>query len=84
MQEHHSLPIYEHGSALIRGHEKEVTAVAWNYDGSLTTVSDDFTVRCWREDGDKARSMRQGGETEGRRWMCGWADVNDQSYDDDE
>jgi len=83
-QEHHSLPIYEHGSALIRGHEKEVTAVTWNYDGSLTTVSDDFTVRCWREDGDKARSMRQGGETEGRRWMCGWANVNDQSYDDDE
>ena len=51
-QEPHSLPIYEHGSALIRRHEKEVTAVTWNYDGSLQLH--DFTVRCWREDGDKA------------------------------
>ena len=83
-QEYHSLPIYEHGTALIRGHEKEVTAVAWNFDGSLTTVSDDFTVRCWREDANAARRLRLGGEAGGRRWMCGWADVSDKTYDDDE
>ena len=83
MLQYHSLPIYEHGTPLIRGHEKEVTAVAWNFDGSLTTVSDDFTVRCWREDANIARQLRQGGEAGGRRWMCGWADVGDKSYDDD-
>ena len=83
MHQYHSLPIYEHGTPLVRGHEKEVTAVAWNFDGSLTTVSDDFTVRCWREDAISARQLRQGGEAEGRRWMCGWADVGDKSYDDD-
>jgi WD40 repeat protein len=83
-QEYHSLPIYEHGTALIRGHEKEVTAVAWNYDGSLTTVSDDFTARCWREDGTVARQLRKGGEAQGRRWMSGWADVSDKTYDNED
>lgn len=79
------MPVYhQHGTALIRGHEKEVTAVTWNYDGSLTTVSDDFTVRCWREDGPVARRLRQGGEAGGQRWMAGWADVSDKAYDDDE
>lgn len=84
MNEPQNLPIYEHGTALIRGHEKEVTAVTWNYDGSLTTVSDDFTVRCWREDGVVARHLRQDGEGGGRRWMTGWADVSDKTYDDEE
>ncbi len=78
----HSLPIYEHGTPLIRGHNKEVTAVTWNVDGSLTTVSDDFSARCWREDAAQARGLRQGGETEGRRWMCGWAGVSGEDYDE--
>ena len=76
------IPIYQHGTALMRGHRKEVTAVAWTDDGNLVTVSDDFHVRCWRE-GDDTRALRIGGEGEGRRWMCGWADV-DSYYDDDE
>jgi WD40 repeat protein len=83
-QEYHSLPIYKHGTALIRGHEKEVTAVTWNHDGSLTTVSDDFTARCWREDSTIARHLRRDGESGGRRWMAGWADVSDKAYDDEE
>lgn len=83
MQHDHSLPIYDHGTALIRGHEKEVTAVTWNYDGSLTTISDDFTVRCWREDDRVARNLRQDGEGQGRRWRAGWADVRDKTYDNE-
>jgi WD40 repeat protein len=76
------IPIYRHGTALTRGHRKEVTSVAWTNDGDLVTVSDDFHIRCWRE-GDDARALRTGGEGEGKRWMCGWADV-DSSYDDDD
>lgn len=77
-----TLPIYRHGTALVRGHSKEVTGVAWNFDGSLTTISDDFSARCWRENAVQARGLRQGGESEGKRWMAGWAHVTDDSYDD--
>lgn len=76
------IPIHSNGTALIRGHRKEVTAVSWTSGGELVTTSDDFHVRCWRE-GDAARSLRIGGEGEGRRWMCGWADM-DTAYDSDE
>ncbi|KAK5711456.1 hypothetical protein LTR17_018392 [Elasticomyces elasticus] len=71
------LPIHSCGSALIRGHEsdREVTAVTWSCDGDLVTVGDDFTARCWREDGEGARGLRRGGEGGGRRWGSGWADV---------
>lgn len=73
---HHddSLPIYNHGTSLLRGHQKEVTSVGWTVDGELVTVSDDFTARCWRE-GSMARDLRLGGEAGGMRWNCGWADV---------
>jgi WD40 repeat protein len=74
------IPIYQHGTALVRGHEKEVTAVTWANDGQLVTMSDDFHVRCWRE-GDGARDLRTGGEGQGKRWMCGWAEV-DECHDD--
>jgi WD40 repeat protein len=74
------LPIYHRGTALVRGHRKEVTAVAWTSGGQLVTVSDDFNVRCWREGGN-ARDLRTGGEGQGKRWMCGWADI-DGSHDD--
>jgi WD40 repeat protein len=76
------MPIYQHGAALVRGHRKEVTAVAWTNEGQLVTASDDFHVRCWREGGE-ARDLRTGGESQGRRWMCGWADA-DHSHDDDD
>ncbi|KAL8818691.1 MAG: hypothetical protein Q9223_002728 [Gallowayella weberi] len=69
-----TIPIYNHGTALVRGHKDEVTAVNWAHGGELVTVSDDFTARCWREDGATARGLRMVGEGEGRRWRCGWAD----------
>lgn len=72
---HDTIPIYDHGTALIRGHEHEVTGLSWAYGGELVTTSDDFTTRCWREDRAKAKDLRVGGETGGRRWGCGWADV---------
>jgi WD40 repeat protein len=72
--------ISQNGSPLIRGHDREVGAVAWTPEGELITVGDDYIVRCWRE-GDRARNLRTGGEDEGRRWGCGWADV-DPSHDE--
>lgn len=78
----HTIPIYDHGTPLTEGHRKEVSAVSWTSNGELATVSDDLTARCWRE-GSDARNLRTGGEAEGRRWQCGWADV-DASYDEDE
>jgi hypothetical protein len=56
--------------------------VSWATNGSLISVSDDLRVRRWQE-GSEARELRLGGETEGRRWQCGWAAVQD-GYDDDE
>jgi WD40 repeat protein len=72
-----TIPIYGHGTALTQGHRKEVSDVTWTYDGDLVTIGDDFIARCWRE-GPKARSLRQGGEHEGRRWGCGWAEADDE------
>ncbi|KAL6702840.1 hypothetical protein ACN47E_000867 [Coniothyrium glycines] len=77
-----SIPIYEHGTPLIRGHDAEVTSVSWARNGSLISVSDDFRVRRWKE-GSEARELRIGGESEGRRWQCGWASVGE-SYDDED
>lgn len=76
------IPIYEQGTPLIRGHEAEVTGVGWTVGGGLVSVGDDLRVRRWRE-GGKAREIRGGGETEGRRWGCGWA-VTREGWDDDE
>lgn len=77
-----TIPIYRSGTPLVGGHDKEVTAVSWTVDGELVTASDDYTARCWRE-GPHARDLRTGGETEGRRWGCGWAESMD-SYDDED
>jgi hypothetical protein len=52
------------------------------YRSGTPLVGDDYTARCWRE-GPDARDLRTGGETDGRRWGCGWADTPD-SYDDEE
>lgn len=71
------LPIMRAGTPLVRGHDREVGAVAWTSEGKLVTVGDDFSIRCWGEDRAKAADLRTGGETEGRRWGCGWADVGD-------
>lgn len=72
-----STPIMRRGTPLVRGHSKEVGAVAWTSGGKLVTVGDDFVIRCWSEEREKAADLRLGGETEGRRWGCGWADVGD-------
>ncbi|KAL9125989.1 MAG: hypothetical protein Q9217_004884 [Psora testacea] len=77
-----AVPIYQQGSALVRGHGREVTGLTWTRGGELITVSDDFSVRCWREGGE-ARSLRVGGEGEGRRWGCGWAEATT-GWDDDD
>ena len=76
------IPIYRLGTPLIRGHQKEVTSTCWTSEGNLVTASDDFEVRCWRE-GDEARELRRHGESEGKRWKCGWADVPE-DFDSDE
>lgn len=69
-------PIYEaFGTALVRGHNKEVTSLSFTSEGNLVTISDDFSARCWREDRDGARRLRMLGESGGKRWACGWADV---------
>lgn len=78
-----TIPIYEHGTALVRGHDAEVTSVSWARNGSLISVSDDFRVRRWKE-GAQARELRTGGESEGRRWQCGWAAIGEDYDDDDE
>lgn len=77
-----SIPIYEHGTPLIRGHDAEVTSVTWSKKGTLISVGDDYKVRHWKE-GRRARELRMNGEAEGQRWRCGWAAV-DAGYDDDE
>lgn len=77
-----TIPIYENGTALVRGHENEVTSVSWSQSGSLVSVGDDHVVRRWKQ-GPMARKLRMDGEAEGRRWQCGWADATD-GYDDDE
>ena len=74
---------YNHGTPLKRAHGKEVTAVTWSSEGSLVTVSDDFTSRCWRENANEARDLRLKGEAGGRRWMMGWAEVSRPDYDDE-
>jgi hypothetical protein len=77
-----SIPISTNGTPLIRGHDREVGSLAWTAGGELVTVGDDYIVRCWRE-GEDARDLRTGGEGEGKRWGCGWADVSEK-YDEDD
>ncbi|OQE27800.1 hypothetical protein PENSTE_c004G03167 [Penicillium steckii] len=77
-----TIPIYQSGTPLIEGHSREVTAVSWTVDGEMISVSDDYSARCWRE-GPEARELRTSGETEGRRWECGWAAMKD-TYDDED
>ncbi|KAJ5106699.1 hypothetical protein N7456_003374 [Penicillium angulare] len=77
-----TIPIHQSGTPLVEGHQKEVTGMSWTVNGELITVSDDYSARCWRE-GPEARELRNSGESEGRRWQCGWAATKD-SYDDED
>lgn len=73
-----TVPVYKpYGTALVRGHDKEVGPLSWTSDGKLVTVGDDYAVRCWDEDRGRASDLRRGGEVNGRRWACGWADVGE-------
>ncbi|OQO10309.1 hypothetical protein B0A48_04667 [Cryoendolithus antarcticus] len=76
-------PVHEHGTALVRGHSKEVTSLTFTSEGHLVSVSDDFTTRCWRETREQARYLRSCGEGGGERWGMGWADV-DAEWDEDD
>ncbi|KAK6431537.1 hypothetical protein LTR95_012301 [Oleoguttula sp. CCFEE 5521] len=76
-------PVHEHGTALLRGHSKEVTSVTFTSEGNLVSVSDDFTTRCWRENREQARYLRSCGEGGGERWAMGWADV-DAEWDEED
>ncbi|KAI4862138.1 WD40 repeat-like protein [Hypoxylon rubiginosum] len=81
------IPIVKTGTPLIRGHEEhEVGAVTWTNEGKLITSGDDYLIRCWSEGKEQAADLRTGGETGGRRWGCGWADVAEDfdEADDDE
>ena len=78
-----SLPIFETGTALIRGHDEEVTDVTWTPNGDLVTIGDDRISRCWRE-GLRAREIRKSGEGEGKRWESGWAEALPGWDEDDE
>ncbi|KAJ5690551.1 hypothetical protein N7462_004943 [Penicillium macrosclerotiorum] len=77
-----TIPIYQSGTPLVEGHQKEVTGVSWTVDGELISVSDDYSARCWRE-GPEARELRSSSNVEGRGWQCGWAATKD-SYDDED
>ncbi|KAB5550963.1 WD40-repeat-containing domain protein [Coniochaeta sp. 2T2.1] len=80
-----TIPIYKpYGTALVRGHDKEVGPLAWTRGGKLVTVGDDYHVRCWGEDWAQAADLRRGGEVSGRRWNCGWADVGETWEGDDD
>ncbi|EHK96605.1 putative Cell division cycle protein cdt2 [Glarea lozoyensis 74030] len=76
------IPVSSNGTALIRGHDREVGSLSWTTEGDLITVGDDYLVRAWHQ-GSGARELRMGGEGGGKRWRCGWADVEGW-YDDDE
>jgi WD40 repeat protein len=78
------LPFHYNGTPLFHGHSKEVTGVSWSSEGNLVSISDDFKVRCWREDANKARRIRGGRFRDGEmRIGWGWSDVG-VGWDDDE
>ncbi|RSL69253.1 hypothetical protein CEP51_012370 [Fusarium floridanum] len=80
-----SFPIFRTGTPLIHGHSSEVTNISWTHDGKLVSASDDYIVRQWQENGDRARHYRQVGDFGGERHMAGWADVGDDwDAEDDE
>lgn len=79
-----TVPIVRNGTALVRGHDKEVGSLSWTSGGALVTVGDDYLVRCWGESRARATGLRRGGETGGQRWACGWADVGEEWVGDED
>ncbi|KAJ4187180.1 hypothetical protein NW767_006385 [Fusarium falciforme] len=80
-----TFPIFRTGTPLIHGHSSEVTNISWTHDGKLVSASDDYIVRQWQENGERARHYRQVGDFGGERHMAGWADVGDDwDAEDDE
>ncbi|MCJ1247782.1 hypothetical protein MMC30_004997 [Trapelia coarctata] len=78
-----TVEIWDHGTALTRGHVGEVTGVCWSTDGELVTVSDDETARIWREDAEVPRKLRMQTRDLADRHDWAWSEViND--YDGDE
>jgi WD40 repeat protein len=79
-----TIPISTNGTPLIRGHDKEAGSLSFTSEGNLISIADDFLIRVWRDGGDNddARDLRMGGESEGRRWGCGWADIG-ADFDED-
>lgn len=89
LESEEGLLMSERGTPLVEGHSREVSSVVWTHNGDLITVGDDYLARCWRDGRmeigageDTARELRRAGNAGGKRWGCGWADVNDKSYDD--
>ncbi|KAF2138711.1 uncharacterized protein K452DRAFT_360949 [Aplosporella prunicola CBS 121167] len=78
-----TVPIYDLGTPLVRGHQREVTSLTWTSEGELVSIGDDYTARCWRECQREARELRNCGESEGRRWGCGWSEMR-AGWDDDD
>ncbi|KAK6834908.1 WD40 repeat-like protein [Apiospora arundinis] len=76
------IPIIRNGTPLVRGHDREVGALSWTNKGKLVTVGDDYLVRCWNEGREQARDLRVNGESGGRRWGCGWAQIENWSGDE--
>ncbi|KAM5342361.1 hypothetical protein ACJ41O_013327 [Fusarium nematophilum] len=80
-----TIPIFRIGTPLVHGHSSEVTNVSWTHDGKLVSASDDYVVRQWQEDEERARHYRNVGDFGGERHMAGWADVGaDWDVEDDE
>lgn len=79
-----ALPLLRAGTALVRGHAREVTTLSWSHDGKLVTASDDHVVRHWQRDAARARHLRLVGEFGGERHQAGWADVGDDWDRDDD
>ncbi|KAF5248865.1 hypothetical protein FANTH_5668 [Fusarium anthophilum] len=79
-----TIPIFRNGTALVHGHQREVSNVSWSYDGKLVSASDDSIVRQWQEDEGRARYLRQIGDFGGERYMAGWADVGSEWDDEDD
>lgn len=79
-----TVPIVRNGTALVRGHDKEVGALSWTSEGELVTLGDDYIVRRWHESRDTALGLRRGGEAGGQRWASGWADVGEEWEGDDD
>ncbi|PKS10776.1 hypothetical protein jhhlp_002533 [Lomentospora prolificans] len=75
-------PIVRNGVALIEGTSREVSSVKWTHDGQLISISDDYSVRFWSTDAERARFLRNCGDFGGQRFNSGWADVVDTPYDE--